>query len=110
MLITSTVRICYELIIGDVIQSGGSWWEQWGMGVGEDLKALGKREEQDGGGSYSGGEGGKEEEKSSRERGVTVTVGERSMQEAGMLTGVSDGLDRLQQHSETYNSHLAFLF
>lgn len=45
MLITSTVRICYKLILGDVVQSGGSWWEQCGTGVGEDLKALGKRDE-----------------------------------------------------------------
>lgn len=30
---------------------------------------------------------------------VTETVGDMSMQDAGMLTGVSDGLEDLQQHS-----------
>lgn len=34
------------------------------------------------------------------EAAVTVTVGDRSMQDGGMLSGVSDGFDRLQQHSE----------
>lgn len=38
---------------------------------------------------------------------MTLTVGERSMHEAGMLIGVSDGLDRLQQHSGIHNLQLA---
>lgn len=38
--------------------------------------------------------------KSCWEAAVTVTVGERSMHCGGMLIGVSDGLDLLQQHSE----------
>ena len=67
--------------------------------MGEDLKALGNSEEYEGGGSYSGGEGGRGCVKSCCEAAVTVTVGERSMQDGGMLTGVSDGLERLQQHS-----------
>lgn len=68
--------------------------------MGDDLKALGNSEEYDGGGSYSGGDGGSGCVNSCWEAAVTVTVGERSMQDGGMFIGVSDGFDRLQQHSE----------
>lgn len=40
---------------------------------------------------------------------MTVTVGERSMHDTGMLIGVSDGLDFLQQHSEINNSCMYIL-
>lgn len=67
--------------------------------MGEDLNALGKSEEYEGGGSYSGGEGGRGCVNSCWDAAVTVTVGDRSMQDGGMLIGVSDGFERLQQHS-----------
>lgn len=81
------------------LQSGGSWCEQCGTGVGEDLNALGNSEEYEGGGSYSGGEG-NGCVNSCCDAAVTVTVGDRSIQDGGMFSGVSDGFERLQQHSE----------
>lgn len=80
-----------------ICDQSGSWWEQCGIGDGEDLYALGNKEEYVGGGSYSGGEGGCVSN-SCWEAAVTVTVGDMSIQEAGMI-GVSDGFERLQQHS-----------
>lgn len=63
------------------------------------MKALGNKEEYEGGASYSGGLGGRDS-KSCCDAAVTVTVGDMSMQEGGILfNGVSDGLERLQQHS-----------
>lgn len=67
------------------------------------MKARGKSDEYVGGDSYSGGEAGREDENSCCDAAVTVTVGDRSIHEAGMLIGVSDGLERLQQHSERRN-------
>lgn len=72
--------------------------------MGEDLKARGNSDEYEGGGSYSGGVEGREEVNICWEAAVTVTVGDRSMHDGGMLSGVSEGLERLQQHSGIRNN------